>query len=124
VVLQGPAIAVLTLKMTMEQPARMSRFVFICSSFAPDVRPGASGRMGNRPKGHRFRVARRISLLFNQALLLPATKNQGIARPICDHCTAEHSVHSSPSASQCRPMLKTVGSLASRRRTRQPRLQR
>jgi hypothetical protein len=36
---QGPAIAVLTLKTTMEQPARINRFVFICSSFASDVRP-------------------------------------------------------------------------------------
>lgn len=79
---QGPAVAVLALKMTMEQPARISRFVFMCSSFAPDVRPDAPGRTRNGLGGCRFRMARRISLLFNRALSVSANHRPQIFEAI------------------------------------------
>ena len=64
---QGPAIAVPALKTTTAQPARMSRFVFICFSFVPARAPRRSRTKENRSGGHRFRVARGISLLSNRA---------------------------------------------------------
>jgi hypothetical protein len=89
VVSQGPAIAVLALKITMEQAARMICFVFICTSYAPDERPSASGRIGNCSSGHGFRVARPISVLFSQALMFPPTQDQSFTngpRPsVCPH---------------------------------------
>jgi hypothetical protein len=54
----------------------MIRFMFICSSFAPDTRHGAAGRTENRSDGRRFRVAGEISLLSNQARVFLATTNR------------------------------------------------
>jgi hypothetical protein len=41
---QGPAIAALALKTTIVQPARMIRFVFICSSSGSGAHSGTRDR--------------------------------------------------------------------------------
>jgi hypothetical protein len=124
---QGPATAVLTLKMTVAQLARINRFAFICSSFCSPSSYARFGAMTKSQPAWRLRVPggqaniatvqlRNLAFVF----LRPRTTLGGHS---CDRPSAEHSRHSLLSALHCQAMLKTVHGLLNRDRARQIHLQ-